>query len=608
VNRFLRSSKLGNKLVDLRDARFILYEQLGVEDLCVNQRFQDHSIETFDMILDAAEKLAVKDFAPVNKEGDEVGCIWQGGVVKIPPGFHGPFKKYCEGGWISMADDIHVGGQQVPLSVNFVCQEMFFAANHSLSGYMGLTHSAAKVVEVYGTEEQRQKFMKPLYEGRSSGTMVLTEAQAGSDVGNIRVKAVRLPDGSYALKGGKIFITGGEHNLAENIIHIVLARIEGDPEGPKGLSCFVLPKLRVDDNDGSLVKNDVACTGIEHKMGMNGSATCVLSYGDHGGCRGEILGPEREGIIVMFHMMNEQRVLVGLQGLAQASTAYLHALDFARDRKQGSEFGKQDLKQVPIINHPDVRRDLLWMKCYTEGMRALLLYTVHCIDRTSDITKEKERSKWQNMVEVLTPICKAFCTKIGFDVCTRAIQVHGGYGYCREYRVEQFARDCKVTSIYEGTNGIQAIDLFRRKIRMRDGSAFKTVIGEMRDEVEQAAWVDGLTPYAQEVGKSISNFVEITGQLVKQVESEEAYLAHSWAMPYLESFGDIVLGWMFLWQVRIAYDAFSKGQGSQRFYESKIHTAKFYIGSLLPVVYGKMEAMKRNEKSFMMMGESIFPS
>ncbi len=598
-----------NKLVDLRDSRFVLYEQLEIEKLCETERFGDHSKETFEMIIDTAEKLAVNEFAPVNSEGDEVGCVFENGRVRCPEAFRSPFGKYCEGGWMSLPDVYDVGGQNAPICMYFACHELFYAANHALTVYMGLTHSAAKVIELYGTDEQKRKYMQPLYEGRYSGTMDLTETQAGSDVGAARAKAVRNPDGSFSIVGGKIFISSGENDLTENIVHIVLARIEGDPEGTRGLSCFIVPKYRVND-DGTLGEtNDLVCSGVEHKMGIHGSPTSVLNFGDNGACRGELLGPEQKGIVVMFHMMNEQRVLVGLQGQALGSAAYLHALDFARERKQGGAFGTRDFTQVPIITHPDVRRNLLWMKAYTEGLRALILYTTFCMDMEEASTDGDEKKRWLNLVELLTPIAKACSTDKGFDVCVRAIQVHGGYGFCKEYKVEQFARDCKITAIYEGTNGIQAIDLFGRKIRMKQGEAFQTVVEEMKKTIERASGNAALAPYAESVGRSVAALEEITRFLLEKASGEDAYLAHSWATPYLEIFGDVVLGWMFLWQAWKAHEAQAgAGDRDKPFYARKIATAKFFIGSVLPTVYGRMDTIRQFDRSFVEMGESIFVS
>ena len=595
---------MGNQLTDLRDTRFVLYEQLNADELCQAERFLNHSKETFEMIIAAAEKLAVNEFAPVNSAGDKIGCHWQDGKVTVPEPFQAPFKKFCEGGWMNMQEDESVGGQNVPFCLHYACNAMFFAANHSLAGYMGLTHSAAKVIELYGTEEQKRKYMMPLYEGRYAGVMDLTEAQAGSDVGAVRTKALKNPDGTYSITGGKIFITGGEQNLTENIIHILLARIEGDPEGTKGISCFVLPKIRI-TADGTLGEfNDIHCSGIEHKMGMKGSATAVLNFGDNGHCIAELLGPQRKGIQVMFHMMNEQRILVGMQGMAQAGTAYLHALNFAKERKQGAAFGTRSAEQTAIIGHPDVRRNLLWMKAYTEGMRALILYTMYCMDLETVTRNKDEKSRWHDLVEILTPICKAYCSDKGFETCVKAIQVHGGYGYCHEYKVEQCARDSKITSIYEGTNAIQALDLFDRKIRMKQGAAFETLLSHMKATVKRAQGIADLSPYAAEIGKVITALEDLTAELLAATAGDDPFLAYSWASPYLEIFGDVVMGWMLIWQAAIASGKI--GKDDDAYYTSKILTAKFYAGSLLPMVYGKIAAIQKNDRSLLHMTESIF--
>ncbi len=597
---------MGNKLTDLRDTRFILYEQLNVEDLCEAHRFQDHSRETFEMIITAAEKLAVNDFAPANSIGDRIGCQWQDNQVTVPEPYRAPFQKFCEGGWMSLPEDYDVGGQHVPLSIHYACSTMFFAANHSLAGYTGLTHSAAKVIELYGTDEQKRKYMIPLYAGRYAGVMDLTEAQAGSDVGAVRTKAVRNPDGTYSITGSKIFITGGEQNLTENIIHILLARIDGDPEGTRGLSCFVLPKIRIAPDGAPGEANDICCSGIEHKMGMKGSATAVLNFGDNNNCTAELLGPERKGIQVMFHMMNEQRILVGMQGMAQAGTAYLHALHFALERKQGTAFGTDDTRQTAIIGHPDVRRNLLWMKAYTEGMRALVLYTMNCMDWAAVTLNKEEKMKWQNLVEILTPICKAYCSDKGFETCVKAIQIHGGYGYCHEYKVEQCARDSKITSIYEGTNAIQALDLFGRKIRMSKGAAFSTLLEGMTETIENAKAITDLSTYAAELGKSITAWENLTTELLAAADKDHSFLAYSWASLYLEIVGDIVMGWMLIWQATLAAGKARDSRGDEAFYAAKILTAKFYIGSLLPMVYGKILAIRNNDRSLLQMTDALY--
>lgn len=593
---------MNNTLVDLRDVRFILYDLLNVEELCHLEKFSDHSRETFEMVINAAEKLATNDFAPVNSDGDTVGCTWQDGKVNVPASFHEPFRRYCEGGWISISEDTDVGGQGLPLTIQQACYELFFSANHSLSGYMGITHSAAKAIEVYGTDRQKKIYMELLYSGRFAGGMNLTEPQAGSDVGAVKVKAVRRDDGTYSIQGSKIFITGGDQDLTENIVHIILARIAGDVEGTKGLSCFIVPKIRVNE-DGTLGEiNNITCAGIEHKMGMKGSATCTLNYGEAGECIGELLGAERDGIRVMFHMMNEQRLLVGLQGLAQGSTAYLHALKFAKERFQGTAFGSKSAQQVPIVQHPDVLKNLLIMKAQTEGMRGLILYVVSCLDRIAAGVNDTEKRRLRNIVELLTPICKAYCTDKGFDVCVRAMQVHGGYGYCKEYNIEQFVRDCKIMSIYEGTNGIQAIDLFGRKIRMKNGELFKTVLATIKKTTAEAAKMKLLAPYAEDLTLLLDALEKITDTLRQEGTVDDSYLQFSQASAYLDAFGDIVLGWIFLWQATVAEGKLHVPEPTAvdtLFCKEKINTALFYMGTMLPATMGKIMAFSKEDRSLL---------
>ena len=467
---------------------------------------------------------------------------------------------------------------------------------------MGLTHSAAKVIEVYGTPQQKKKYMRHIYSGRFAGGMNLTEPEAGSDVGSIRMKASRKPDGSYSIQGSKIFITGGDQDLTENIIHIVLARIQGDPEGTKGLTCFVVPKMRVRD-DGSIGEaNDVSCGGIENKMGMKGSATCLLNYGEKGECTGELLGKEKEGISVMFHMMNEQRLLVGLQGLAQGSTAYLHALNYAKERLQGIPPGRKGSGQVAIIQHPDVLKNIATMKAQTEGMRALILFTMSCLDKISAGVDDNTNQELKNIVELVTPICKAYCTDKGFDVCVRAIQVYGGYGYCKDYHVEQFARDCKITSIYEGTNGIQGLDLLGRKIRMRNGELFRSVVSRINKTINEASTSKLLSPYAKEFKLFVDALEKLTNSLRQNGTDEDYYLKLSQASAYLDVFGDILLGWIFLWQASVAEKKLvdpSVASSESLFCKEKIQTARFYLRTMLPAVLGKIDAINRNDRSLL---------
>ncbi|MDX9763148.1 MAG: acyl-CoA dehydrogenase [Desulfomonilia bacterium] len=592
---------MSKRVVGIEDTRFVLFDQLDVEALLGFERFGAHSRETFEMILDAAGKLAENEFAPTNKLGDKSGCVWDDGVVRVPECFHRPFAKYIEGGWLALPESAEVGGQDAPYVLHFACCEFFYAANMALQIYLGNTHSAGRVIKAYGTAEQKERYSVPLYACRYAGTMTLTESQAGSDLGNIRTKATPRGYGNtYLISGQKIFITAGEHDLADNIVHILLGRVEGDPAGTKGLSCFIVPNVKVLE-DGSLGgRNDVVCTGIEHKMGLKASSTCSLTFGENGQCEGELLGPRGMGISVMFHMLNEQRILVGLQGLAQASRAYLDALEYAKERRQGRKFGSRSFEQVSIVEHPDIKRHLLWMKACTEGMRSLILYTMQCMDLEMVCDDVQEKQKWQDMVDILTPICKAYSTDRSYEICSRAMQILGGYGYCEDYEVEQYARDTKITSIYEGTNGIQALDLFGRKLRMRDGGVYRTFLDQVKGTVLKASKVEGLSWYADEVSKAVSALEEVTAFLLEKNATEDAYLATSWATPYLEIFGDVVLGWQHLWRAMAAVGKMESATAAEKvFYESRLMTARYYIGSVLPGIYGKIEAININDRALL---------
>ncbi len=600
---------MGNKLVDLQDARFIIYEQLQIARLFEYERFRDHSEETIEMAIKAAEKLAVNEYYPINSEGDKIGTVYENGGVTVPPAYHLAYKKFCTAGWTAPSEAYELGGQQLPLAVNFIIQNLFFAANQSLAVYSCLTHSVGKVIELFGTDEQKKKYLEPIWSGRYQGCMVLTEPQAGSDVGAVRTKAVPRDDGTYLLTGNKIFISGGDHDMTENSVHVLLARVEGDPEGTRGLSCFIAPKIRINP-DGTLGENnDITCTGIEHKTGMKGSATCSLAYGDQGQCIGELIGGRGQGIRTMFFMMNEQRVIVGLQGYSMGSSAYLHALDFARQRKQGAAFGEKSGEQAAIIGHPDVKKNLLLMKGYTEGLRALLYYIAHCMDLAEAAAAPEDKKKYQLLVEILTPICKAHGSGKGFDSCVMAVQVHGGYGYCQDYYVEQLMRDSKITTIYEGTNGIQANDLLGRKIVMQEGAAFDALIVEIKSVITAGKEIDDLAAYAGDMDEYVDSLIRVTEILRREIAGGNAYLAYSWASCYLDILGDIVLGWMFLDQARIA-EAILNSPADSRFdtvfLTSKINTAKFFIGAILPQVTGKIASILKNDAAILQMADESF--
>jgi len=545
---------MANLILDERDQKFVLFEMLEVDKLFEKRKYEEFSKELFDMILAEAEKLAVNEVFPTLVDGDREGCRLEGGQVYVPKSFHRCYKLYCEGGWGAMTFSPEVGGQGLPYVLSVAAKD-WFMHNFAFLAYPGLSEGAAHLIETYGTEGQKNKYLEKMITGEWAGTMCLTEPNAGSDVGNLSTKAVRQPDGTFRLQGTKIFITAGDHDLSENIIHPVLARIEGDPPGTKGISIFLVPKYLVNDDGGLGKRNDFGVAKIEEKMGIHGSSTCLLNFGDNGECYAELLGEEQQGMKIMFQMMNEARIAVGIQGESSASLAYLHALQYAKERLQGSsitQFKDPQAPRVPIIQHPDVRRMLLWMKSNVESMRALIYYASLCVDREMTEEDEAQKEKWQGILEVLTPICKAYNSDIGFRVTETAIQVYGGYGYCSEYPVEQIMRDAKIASIYEGTSGIQALDLVGRKLPRKNGASFMALLGEIGKTVKKYKEVDDLADLAGDVQDAANTLGEMGLFLAQSAGEGNFLLPISNAYPFLIMMGKVVAGWLLLWEAGVA--------------------------------------------------------
>jgi alkylation response protein AidB-like acyl-CoA dehydrogenase len=616
---------MANLFVDERDVKFVLFEQLDIEQLSNTAKYAEYSREMYDMVLEQAWKLAENEMAPANRRGDEEGCVWEDGKVKVPECYHRPYQMYRQGGWLTISEDVEVGGQGFPVALELAAFEAFGAANASLFLFAGCAQGTARLLKVYGTEKQKRTYMDKLYSGKWCGTMCLTEPQAGSDVGALRTKAVRNPDGSYSISGTKIFITSGEHDLTENIVHMVLARVEGAPPGTKGISIFIIPKLRPEN--GELVENDVVCGGIENKLGIHGSPTCVLNFGENGNCIGYLLGKENQGMSIMFQMMNESRLFVGMQGQSHASAAYLHALQYARERTQGTEASRMrdpTAPRIPIINHPDVRRMLMFMKSVSEGIRALHYYVGFCEDMVRSAENKEEREKYQDFIDILIPICKAYGSDMGFRVCETAIQVYGGYGYCKEYPVEQFLRDCKIASIYEGTNGIQALDLVGRKLVIKRGQLFKRLIGETEEFLGWARKNFELRELVATFEAARDQLIQVTKYFGLKGMTEDYVETLLYATPYLELFGDVAVGLMLLWQALVAQrrlqeiylDAGAKDQESQRqilaanrsaaFYRGKVASAEFFINNILTLAQGKARAIMSGQRAAVDIPEEAF--
>jgi len=605
---------MASQWVDERDNKFLLHEVLKIgEELLGKSRFEDHDADMVNMVLTEAAKYTENELAP--NYPDEVHrkpveAVFKDGNVYVPEAYHRLWQLYCDGGWMSVADSYEVGGQQLPFVVAAACSHMFLSGNQAFLMYAGLTHGAARLVEDFFQHELRDIILDKMYTGQWAGTMCLTEPGAGSDVGALKTTAKRNPDGTFSITGTKSFISAGDHDLTENIIHPVLARIEGDPAGTKGISIFVVPKYRI-NADGSLGEsNDVVTGNIESKMGIHGNSTCTLNFGDTGNCIGYLMGEEREGMKIMFHMMNEERQGVGMMGVSLAAAAYLHALSYAKDRYQGCnimEMKNPDAKQVPIIQHPDVRRMLLRMKSYVEGMRMLTYYCYYVMDKKIIAETDEDKDKWQGMIEMLTPIVKSYCTEWGMMVCDTAVQTYGGYGFCREYPVEQMMRDQKINCIYEGTNGIQAMDLLGRKLGMKKGLYFMNLLGETQAEIAKAKENENFKEEAAIVENALNACAGTAMEFSKLIKTNP-FIPLIAAMDYLNCFGDALMGWFHIWMANVATEKLAAAETDQdkAFYTGKIEGAKFFINRTTALVPAKLQVLTKDEVSAVRIPEEAF--
>ncbi|MFO7494331.1 MAG: acyl-CoA dehydrogenase [Desulfobacterales bacterium] len=597
-------------IIDRRDVDFILHEQLEVEKLSEHEKFEEFNRKTVDLIVSEAKNLAVKEMLPALKIGDEQGCTFDKGQVRVPEAFHKIHRLFTEGGWIAMCDAPEWGGQGMPATVALAAKNYFNGANFPCTLNYILNHGAGKLVETFGTEKQKKLFLKKMYTGVWGGTMLLTEPEAGSDVGALTTTAVQNEDGTYSITGSKIFISSGENDLAENIIHPVLARIEGAPAGTSGISLFLVPKNWVNDDGSRGEFNDVVCTGIEHKMGIHGSATCSLTLGGKGQCRGTLLGEINKGMRAMFVMMNEARLDVGMQSLGCASASFMNALNYARERVQGRHLtaAGKDAPPVPIIQHPDVRRMLLTMKSLTEGMRSIVYYTGYCEDMIRISDNAADKARWQGLIDVLIPITKGYVSDRAFDVCNMGVQMFGGYGYTKEYPQEQLLRDCKITHIYEGTNGIQAMDLLGRKLGLNQGQSFRDLLDEMGKIAADAKKVPGVEALAVDLEGLTARLEEVALHMAQTARSEKMQNAYAAAYPFMEVTGDTVMAWMLLWRAAIAGRKLSEGAKKKdaAFYEGQIMSARFFINNFIPVTLGKISAILANDGTAMEISEDAF--
>jgi alkylation response protein AidB-like acyl-CoA dehydrogenase len=604
-------------LADLREIQFVLFEQFGLGELLHSPPYEGSIDEAgAKMVLDETYRFACDVLGPLNASGDAEGCHIENGAVKVPKGFAEAWKKLYESGLRKTTLGPEYGGMGAPRMLAIAVEELLSGSNAAFNMYPGLSMGAAEVIHQFGTAEQKATYLKKIYDGEWGGTMCLTEPQAGSDVGSARTRAVKQPDGSYLLTGTKIFISAGDHDMADNIIHLVLARTEGAPAGTKGLSLFIVPKRRVDGEHAG-ASNDVSLGGIEHKMGIRASATCVLNFGENNACRGELVGgpaSENQGMRQMFLLMNAARIGVGIQGCALASSAYLNALRYARERKQGSSlknFKDPTAPRVPIIDHPDVRRMLLDMKSRVEGIRALITKVAGHHDRAeiARATGQGNQNYHEGQVELLTPLVKAYSSDQSFRVCETAIQTLGGAGYISDYGIEQYCRDAKIFSIYEGTNHIQAMDLVGRKLGMAGGAHLQSYFADVAAFVKQHSDHAELGTAVKQLGAALESLQATTMLLLSWFYGGRLELVPLSANRFLEMMAETTLGWLLLEQAVLAEQkraALPADHRDHAFYEGKLHAAQYFAWNILPGVKAKSEILIREDNSAMRIPDSAF--
>jgi butyryl-CoA dehydrogenase len=562
----------------LNDMRFVLRELLADSPRAPLPGTEDLGDDLVDAVLEEAARFSAAVLAPINRPGDEQGCLFENGVVRTPDGFKEAYARFAEAGWAGLAADPDYGGQGLPESVSLLVQEMFAGANLAFSMYPGLSHGAYNAIRRWGSDAQKALYLPRLADGRWSGTMCLTEPHCGTDLGLIRSRAEPRDDGSYAVSGTKIFISAGEHDLTENIVHLVLARLPDAPPGIRGISMFLVPKLLPDGEGRPGVRNAVACGAVEHKMGINASATCVMNFDE---ATGFLVGPPHKGMRAMFTMMNAARIAVGVQGLAVAEASYQGAVIYARERLQGRALAGAacpDKGADPILVHPDVRRMLLTMRAGVEGARALVAWVAREQDVAERHPDAAQRVAADDLVSLLTPVLKAYLTDLGSECANLGLQVYGGHGYIREHGMEQYVRDARICQIYEGTNGVQAMDLVGRKLPAHGGRLLRRFFHPVSGYLEARRGDAALAPFVEPAAKALSRLQRATLVLARRglKDPEEAGAA---AAEYLHLFALVALA--YLW-CRAAEAAGRGGEHPAAFYRAKHHTARFFFERVLP--------------------------
>jgi acyl-CoA dehydrogenase len=589
----------------VRDMQFVLHELLNLEAHNNLPGFEEVSRDLVDAILEEGAKLNQEVLQPLNQSGDRQGCTLKDGAVTTPDGFKEAYKTYIDGGWTGLIADPAYGGQGLPYTLYLTMSEMMCASNMSFTMYPGLTNGAIEALTKHASDALKATYLPNLIAGTWTGTMNLTESHAGTDLGMMRTKAEPQGDGTHKITGTKIFISAGEHDLSENIIHLVLAKIPGGPEGTRGISLFVVPKFLVNP-DGSLgARNSLSCGALEEKMGIHGNATCVMNYD---GATGYLVGEEHKGMRAMFTMMNAARLGVGIQGIGLSEVAYQNAVTYAKDRLQGRSLkGPQspDKPADPIIVHPDVRRMLMNMKAFNEGARALAAWTGLRIDIAHKDPDEKTREAADDVVGLLTPVIKAFFTDIGFMNTVSAQQCYGGHGFIREWGMEQFVRDARISQLYEGANGVQAMDLVGRKLALNGGRAIRAYLAHVDATVKDNAGDEMLADFATALGESLGHLQEATMWLVQNgmADPENAGAA---AMDYLYILGHVAMGAIWTEMAKVAKTALANGHAGDAFYQNKLATGRYYISRMMPDTASHLAKLKSGAGPVMALDADAF--
>jgi alkylation response protein AidB-like acyl-CoA dehydrogenase len=596
-------------LPDARNLAFELYEVLDAEALTRRERFAEHNRETFDAAIDTARTIAEKYFLPHNRKSDENEPKFINGAAELIPEVKPAVDAFLEAGFLNATRSFEQGGMQLPTLLSQACFTQFQAANIATSSYCMLTMGAANLIENFGSEEQKQRFLQPMLEGRFFGTMALTEPDAGSSLSDIRTRAEPAADGTYRLKGNKIYISGGDHPLSENIVHMVLAKLPDAPPGVKGISLFIVPKVLV-NQDGSLgARNDVVLAGLFHKMGWRGTTSTALNFGEKGECIGYLVGKPHQGLNYMFQMMNEARIGVGMGAVMLGYAGYQYSLDYARNRPQGRLPDGKDPSspQVAIVEHTDVKRMLLTQKAYVEGGYDLGLYAARVFDDTETLPTEAERKTALELLDLLTPIVKAWPSDYCLKANELAIQILGGAGYTREYPVEQYYRDNRLNPIHEGTNGIQSLDLLGRKVMMNNGAALKQLSALIKDTCARASEFDSLDALREPLEKLHAHIGKVTLALLGDMGQGKVNQALANSALYLNAFGHMVIGWRWLEQAIRAEQGLTRGNAADEgFYRGKLQAARYFLTWEVPSCHHALNVLENRDPTCLDMQDSWF--